>query len=92
MSRQADAASIVDSLMLPAGKAAQLLGMPRSRLLRETKRGNIAHKRIGVEYWYNRTTLLNYAATLEGTDEHHPADPEERRHGLRCLPGPGPEA
>lgn len=49
-------------LMMPAGRAAEYLGMSRSTLVRETKRGRIRCKKVGVQYWYARVALDNYVA------------------------------
>jgi len=69
------------SLMLPAADAAAYLGMAKSTLLRETRRGNIRAKRIGQQYWYNRTMLEAYAG-MEGSREHQDTGTDERAHSV----------
>ena len=72
-------------LMLPASDAAMLLGMTKSTLLRETRRGRLRAKKIGQQYWYNRSMLEQYAATMEGKNEHQGPGTGQRHDGLRRL-------
>jgi len=70
-------------LMLPANDAAAFLGLSKSTLLRETRRGKIRAKRIGQRYWYNRATLESYASLEVESSEHTGAEAQGRLGGLR---------
>lgn len=52
--------------LLDARAAAAYLGIPVSTLRRETQRGNLPAKCIGMKRWYHRLVLDNYAKGAPG--------------------------